>query len=201
MTRKVIFILLPVVMIIMAFFIFKLISSEDLSHNNVYNEEMIQIQNFNITSESTNLQTSANGTIFVKSTDGVPVIQIIASIEVDSNDWGGVTFYIPKNWYISNIKSSYPESKTQKIPRSNIATFTTGDPDYKHNTMIRIGRDHNKENPTGGGTGTVVIDIFPDSEVINTDEIVHIIIALGTDGSRIMETDSVKVPIKLTEEG
>ncbi|OIJ13918.1 hypothetical protein BKP35_08355 [Anaerobacillus arseniciselenatis] len=120
MIRKSVFILLAGLSIIVTFLIFELASSKDLSHNSVINEEIIQIQTFNISSDSTHLQTLAKGTIFVKRTDKFPVIQIIASIDVDSNYWGGITFYIPRNWYISNIKSSYAESKTQKKPKDNV---------------------------------------------------------------------------------
>ncbi|MDQ0116627.1 hypothetical protein J2T15_006109 [Paenibacillus harenae] len=41
-------------------------------------------------------------------------IQIVASIEIDPNDWGGVAFYIPDK----NIISRYPEIKAQSKPRT-----------------------------------------------------------------------------------
>ncbi|OBZ17644.1 hypothetical protein A7975_07275 [Bacillus sp. FJAT-26390] len=70
------------------------------------------MKSFRVNSESTDLNTTAKGTAFVKGNKaGVEQIQIVASIEVDPIDWGGVSFYIPDTWFISNIVSSYPENK------------------------------------------------------------------------------------------
>ncbi|NIK75520.1 hypothetical protein FHS15_000620 [Paenibacillus castaneae] len=102
------------------------------------------------------MKTAAKGTIFVKGNEGkVEQVQIIASIEIDPNDWGGVAFYIPPKWHISNIMISYPENKTQSKPADYVATWTTADTENEWKAWIEVGRDRSYR-PTGGGTGTVV---------------------------------------------
>lgn len=55
------------------------------------------------------------GPVYIRGDEGVPTyIQIVASIEIGPNDWGGVAFYIPDK----NIISSYPENKPQSKPRT-----------------------------------------------------------------------------------
>jgi hypothetical protein len=68
------------------------------------NESIVQIQKFHVSSDSTELKTFAEGTMFVKGRNGsAERIQVVAQIEVDPNDWGGVSFYIQHNWHISSI--------------------------------------------------------------------------------------------------
>ncbi|MDD4572230.1 MAG: hypothetical protein PHN47_07110 [Clostridia bacterium] len=62
------------------------------------NENIIESRGFSVNSDSTEMNTLAKGTVFIKGTEGIPEqVQIIAWIEIDSNDWGGVNFYIPDN--------------------------------------------------------------------------------------------------------
>jgi len=74
---------------------------------------------------------------------------------------GGVAFHIPPNWHISNIISSYPETEPQSMQEDFVSTWTTA---YKENqqwgSFIEVGRGRSYI-PTGGGTGTVVIDLVP----------------------------------------
>ncbi len=83
------------------------------------NEKIIQIKDFSVNSDSTELNTSAKGTMFVKGTEGVPEhIQIIAQIEIDPQDWGGVVFYVPKKWNIANTSAVIPKRKPRPYPRT-----------------------------------------------------------------------------------
>ena len=199
MAKKIVFFLLIVVSIIVVFNIFQLTPPKNHSHNHIINENIVHIQSFDISSDATNIRTSVNGTIFVKRFEKLPTIQIIASIDIDSNDWGGITFYIPKNWYVSNIMSSYPESTESKILKDSIAILTTGKPDYEYNTMIQIGRQH--ENITNyGGSGTVVFDIVPGNEKLQREDLVNIVISLGTDSDNISGTDWIEIPVILKED-
>lgn len=65
--------------------------------------------------------------------------------------------------------------------------------------MVEIGTSHNWR-PTGGGTGTVVIDLVPDEKnAIQQSETFDITVAVGSDdknGKRIAQPDhiSIKIP-------
>ncbi|HWQ70943.1 MAG TPA: hypothetical protein VN370_01350 [Desulfitobacteriaceae bacterium] len=162
------------------------------------NKNIIQVKDFSVNSDSTKLNTSAKGTIFITGTEGIPEhVKIVVRIEIDPDDWGGVAFYIPKKWNIFNIISSYPEKKAQAIPADYVSTWYTASERYEYYTFIEIGRNHTYK-PTGGGTGTVVIDLVSDKNAVEQLETFKIVIAVGSDekeGVKILETDSTSIEI------
>lgn len=165
------------------------------------NENIILERGFSVSSDSTEVNTSAKGTVFIKGTEGTPEqVQIIAWIEIDPNDWGGVTFYIPPNCPISNIISSYPEKETQTKPADYVATWTTSESESEWSAMIDVGRDRSYI-PTGGGTGIVVIDLLLDKDATLRPDTFNIMIAVGSDekdGAKIVNTDYIEISIPLT---
>lgn len=77
------------------------------------NEGLSNITSFSVSSESSDVNSSINGTVFFYNADeGGCHAQIVANFEIDPNDWGGIEFYFPEGMLISNIDSSYP----QEIP-------------------------------------------------------------------------------------
>lgn len=180
--------------------IFQLSKQENQIHKTDVNESIVQIKSFIVNSDSTELNTSAKGTLFVSGREGmIEHVQIVASIEIDPNDWGGVAFYIPDKWYVSNIKSSYPENKPQSKPVDDVSTWTTAD-DNEWKAWIEVGRDRGYR-ATGGGTGTVVIDLVPDKSVNDQTE-TYFSVEVGSsakDGIKVMGTDFIKIPITLTD--
>jgi hypothetical protein len=196
--------LFAVLITIVTTIIIQLSSKEEKPfHDTVVNEKIVQAKSFSVNSDSTDLNTSAKGTVFIRGDEGmVEYIQIVASIEIDPNDWGGVAFYIPDKWYISNIISSYPENETQSIPADYVATVTNVESNsHEWRAWIEVGTDHSWR-PTGGGTGTVVIDIVPDQNAIQPSETFNIGVAVGSDernGIKVSHPDSIKVPISLTD--
>ncbi|WP_199615277.1 hypothetical protein [Paenibacillus alkalitolerans] len=68
--------------------------------------------------------------------------------------------------------------------------------------MIEVGRDRSYR-PTGGGTGTVVIDLVPDKDTKHQPETLKVGVEVGSsekDGVKIMGTDSIEVPVSLTDD-
>jgi len=172
------------------------------SDDTIVNDSIIKTSGFNISSSSTELNTSAKGTVFAKGINGnVENIQIIALIEIDYNDWGGVTFYIPDDWNISSITSSFPENESQKNPGDYISTLTTADSKYELNKMIEIGKNRNYI-PMGGGMGTVVIDLSLE-DVEDKPETFNMVIGVGsdeTDGVMIDNPDSISIELSLSSD-
>ena len=152
------------------------------------NEGIIQIQSFNISSDSVEQKTSAEGTLFVKGKEGMAIeIQVVARIEVDSDDWGGVAFYIPHGWHTTSLKSSFPE-KLGFVPANYTATWTTANADSPWRSMIEIARDRTYK-PVGGGKGAVMIDIVPDGKANSQLTSFILGVEIGSaekDGSKIM---------------
>ncbi|CEO88178.1 hypothetical protein [Syntrophaceticus schinkii] len=196
---KAIYILLTVLIISMITILLSGCHQSNISADMIIaNEKIIQVKDFSVNSNSTTLKTSAKGTIFVKGTEGVPEhIQIVARIEIDPDDWGGVAFYIPKKWNVSSISSSYPENKAQAIPADYVSTWFTASDRYKWQKSVEIGRDRSYR-PTGGGTGTVVINLVPDTNAMQQSETFDITVEVGSDeknGIKIVGTDGTSIQI------
>lgn len=160
------------------------------------NEDIIQIKGFSVSSESTDKNTSATGTVFVKGVDGIPEhIQIVAYIEIDADDWSGVSFYISDKWYISSIVSSYPEGKAQSSPANYVSRWIGAASRYELNRWIKVVDD---SNPTERGTGSVVINIYPDKSVLEQLTTFDMKVAVGSeerDGIKIAGTDYITLEI------
>lgn len=160
------------------------------------NEKIINSKDFNVKSESTELETSVRGTIFLNGVKGAPKqAQIVAFIEIDRDDWGGVTFYIPDKWNISSITTSYPEN--EKIPSDYVAIWNTESTKYEWNTMIEIGRDR-RYTSTEGGKGVIVVDLYTNEKT--TSEVFSIMVGVGyneKDGIKIIHPDHelIEIPI------
>ena len=89
------------VIVVLVIIFAAVIYSGIFSGNNSYtaaveNENIILIRGFSVNSESAGINTSAKGTVFIRGSEGVPEnVQIVAGVEIDPGDWGGVAFYIP----------------------------------------------------------------------------------------------------------
>ncbi|UUX91145.1 hypothetical protein [Methanoplanus endosymbiosus] len=180
-----------------------ILSGNNSGDNPVENKDIIQIRGFSVNTDSTELTTSAKGTLFIKGSEGIPEnIQIVAGIEIDPEDWGGVAFYIPDGWHISDITSSFPENKTGAMPPEYyVATWTPAEYESEWSAMIEVGRDHTFM-PVGGGTGTVLIDLVPDKNAVNMSWNSNISVVVGSDeknGVRICGTDSIGIPISVMD--
>jgi hypothetical protein len=195
-------VLVVVLLVTVTFIIFLLSSKQDkLTHHSVVNETIIQTKTFSVSADSTDYITSSKGVVFVKGDgDKVEGMQIVAQIEIDPNDWGGVSFLLPAHWVVSNITSSYPENVTNTTPYEHISTWTTADTDVEWAASIEIGRDRSYLQ-TAGGTGTVVIDVIPD-ENINPTEAIQVGVAVGSairNGYKVVGTDHIKIPISIAQ--
>lgn len=179
------------------------INGEKPSENIRINNGIIRSIDFDISSGSEGQNTSATGTVFISGEGETPEkISIVARIEIDPEDSGGVVFDIPPGWKVSAVTSSYPENYGQTKPGDYASIWTTTDPEPEWNTMVEIGRDHGNL-PAGSGTGTVVIDLVPDENAIPDDAATGIMVEVGSDekdGIRIWGTDYVEIPLYLTGE-
>ncbi|MCT4543952.1 MAG: hypothetical protein N4A63_10460 [Vallitalea sp.] len=164
------------------------------------NQNIIDTKSFSVATDSTELNTSVKGTIFIEGKKEIPEhIQIVAFIDIDDNDWGGIEFYIPKKWDISKIISSYPENKSQIKPEDYVVTLTTKSEKYKWDKFIQIGYEESYMQ-TVGGTGTIVIDLNVDKDKIKQLDKSNITIVVGSDekkGIKIKGTDSVSIDIDI----
>ena len=110
--------------------------------------------NFDLKSDATS--TCAKGTILVfRSEDSTLCVRIVARIIIDSDDWGGIAFFLPNGCILQDVLSTYPENKTTE--EDSIVLWSAVGDDLKYTTTIEIGRSR-EYIPTGGGEGTIVIE-------------------------------------------
>ncbi len=143
------------------------------------NKNILISKDFIIASESTDLKTSVRGTIFLYGLEGIPErAQIVAWVEVDPDDWGGVMFGIPREWIVTSITSSYPGEDSKRKPEEFIGIWNTQSNRYTFNKMIEIGT--NRYSPTGGGTGIVIIQLEAYSELLKKNDELKVTVGVGS---------------------
>lgn len=165
--------------------------------NTPINQNLLQVKNFNISTDLATDNTSAVGDIyFQKSADHITVT-ILASINIGANDWAGVSFYIPKGWEISNILSSYPDDNMAS-EKSEAVVWSTEDADYLWDSYIEIGHDYNQQ-PTGGGKGTVLLELVNNENNSDADSFT-LMVTVGSDmqnDSAIIGTNTLTIEIDI----
>ncbi len=166
------------------------------------NNNIIGIKEFHVKSDSTELETSAKGTVFLSGEEGVPELaKIVAFVEIDPDDWGGISIYLSDQWNISSIISSYPEDRKEKIPEYLPAVWTTGaETEHGWNKFIEIGRDRSRSTTTGGGKGTVMIELEINKETMDVSDVFRMGVGVGSkekDGIRIINPDSKDIEITI----
>ncbi|MBB3113676.1 hypothetical protein FHS18_005789 [Paenibacillus phyllosphaerae] len=194
---KNVYVLFAATMVVSLLLIIQLSPKQDQSTRPVMNGNNVRSAGFAVHAASTDLITSAQGTIFVRGDEEVPShVRIVAMIEIDSRDWGGVAFSIPREWEIATIDSSYPENKPEADPADYVATRSTASEDYERDKWIEVGRE--RYHSSGGGVGTIIIDLVPDPDADLAQALGEIAVEVGSaekDGVKFLGTDYIKVPI------
>jgi hypothetical protein len=151
------------------------------------NEGVVGFKDFYVSSNSTELKTSARGTIFVnKDKSDNYTAQIVAWVEVDPMDWGGVEFDIPFGWEITNVISSYPDignNTMMTVPFENDPT--ENDQDSIHwGQWIAIGnKTYSPSNSSDGGSGSVIIELTAHPKGQEPSKALAIMVEVGSDES------------------
>ncbi|MFC7150242.1 hypothetical protein [Cohnella cellulosilytica] len=166
------------------------------------NEGVALTKEFSVKSTTENQNSSVKGTILVwgdKDKGIADHMRITASYEIDPEDFAGLTFYIPKKWYISNLLSSTPEGQeTDLKPRA----FERDSVIDEWRNRVEIGFNPSFK-PVGGGTGTVMFDLVADRKAILPEETFNLLVTIGSDmkyGVRSVGVGFIKIPISVKAE-
>lgn len=166
--------------------------------NTAINNNIVRIEEFEVSTQHSESNTTAKGTVYVRGNENSVDVTVVAAVEIGKEDWGGVSFYIPEGWTIANVLSSYPERSDLDTVCNNAAIWNTADAESKWKSFIEIGRDRTYI-PTGGGTGTVVLDLTCEGKTGKHDSL-NLLISVGSeekDGKRIVGIASTLVEIDL----
>ena len=158
------------------------------------NEGIIGFEEFCVSSESTELETYTKGTMFVSRNEGKSNeyhVQIVAWVEVDPKDWGGINFTIPFGWEVVGITSSY-KGEYKVNPADNISVWSRT---YDHWYQSVVVED------IGGGRGTLLIELDSTSSERNPwPGVLKVRVGVGSDekdGVRVQYPDWQEIEIPL----
>jgi hypothetical protein len=175
---------------------------EKLSDNIAVNDGVVVTKEFSVKSDTANQNSSVKGTIIVWGNKGMAErMRIVASFEIDPEDFGGVTVYIPKKWYISNILSSYPDNQKPSL-QPHVSEGDNIIDEWRN--RVEVGATYLQE-PAGGGTGTIMIDLVSERKAILPSETFNILVTVGSDtnpknGVRSIGVVFIKIPISVNAE-
>ena len=161
------------------------------------NQDTLQIKDFEVSTDLVDSNTVAYGNVYVRKSDDDIIITLVASIVIGENDWGGVSFYIPQGWNISNALSSYPDGSSVKSD-NNAVILSTTDTTSEWKSYVEIGHELN-QTPTGGGTGTVFIELTSDENTSISDGF-SLLVSVGSelkDGAPIVGTASTSIQLDI----
>lgn len=112
--------------------------------------------NFYVSSED--LGTTAKGTILVyEKGQDVLGIRIVSFIDIGSDDWGGIAFFLPAGCVLDSIMCTYPETGEQTRQDSSVTWWSSESDNGEYHLAVEIGRNRYYK-PSGGGRGTVIVD-------------------------------------------
>ena len=104
------------------------------------------------------LGTTAKGTVFVyEKGQDVLGIRIVSFVDIGSDDWGGIAFFLPAGCVLDDIMCTYPETGEQTHRDSSVTWWSSESDNSEYHLAVEIGRNR-YFNPSGGGNGTVIID-------------------------------------------
>ncbi len=151
------------------------------------NEDVISYRDFSLSAASVNLKTMTEGTIFIRGNRekaGERRVQISVWVEIDPEDWGGISFNIPQGWEVSEVTSDYPQGNPH--PESYTMTLQNAGADQKYSRIVEIGSTRHGAAQPQGGTGSVIIELVPASGNKDIGDNMEILIALGSSEGYIL---------------
>ena len=159
------------------------------------NDGITRVQQFEVASESTDLTTAVEGTVFYG--DDPTRARIVASFTIDPLDWGGVHFSFPHGWQIDEVNSSYPYGHSELEPGSGVSTATIHSEESQWSAQLMIGWGSLQDvSPQGGGRGTVLVDLSHPDGV--PEQPLAFTVAVGSeirDGYRVQGPDYIRVKL------
>lgn len=125
--------------------------------------------NFCVYSED--LGTSAKGSILVyEKGQDVLAIKIVSFVDIGSDDWGGIAFFLPVGCALDEIICTYPETGEQVYQNSPVTWWSSESDNGEYHLAVEIGRNR-YFNPSGGGNGIVIIDASFACDGISSDNV------------------------------
>lgn len=193
------FIIWILFLLLLALFSFTALTNEEEKNSAaMIDQDLVQIKEFEVSTGLPDSNTVAKGNVYVQKSQDQTRITVVSSIVIGENDWGGVSFYIPKGWSISSALSSYPDGSSSDATSNNATIWNTADTESEWKSYVEIGRSRT-QTPTGGGTGTVFLELISDENTSISDGF-PLLVSVGSeikDGVPIVGTASTSVKLDI----
>jgi hypothetical protein len=167
------------------------------------NMDIINYQDFFLDTVSTGLNTSVRGTIFAKYNENDKSklhVQIVSWVEIDRNDPRGVSFDIPRGWYVSAINTSFPEGNPKPENYTSVwyKEYFNQYPEKGEPIWVQIGGTDVSHIGDAYGQGNVIIEIDPISANQDQPENINIDINAGPQSPfQPFNQKEITVPLKV----
>jgi hypothetical protein len=151
------------------------------------NVNVLHCQDFYLDTKTVDLATYTQGTIFVTRDEAhptIPHLQIVAWMEIDSRDFGGIQFKIPIGWKLTNLVTDYPQSGED--PALHITTWYGPEGEDYYRILINIGGVWSIYDEVKGGKGMIVINIEPSGYLSELPDSLELNIGAGSSGENII---------------
>ncbi len=166
------------------------------------NSDVLSYRGFYLSAEEVGLTTFTQGTVFVRGDRDNPEemrVQIVARVEIDTEDFGGVSFNIPQGWKVATVVSDYPQGNP--APEIYTVSLQTADETVTWPVIVEVGRTSHiagQANPQGG-TGTLIIELSPALSGRELPEDIDILIAAGSKIPSTVDAVHMTLSIPLNE--
>ncbi len=162
------------------------------------NNAVEHYENFSVSTESVGLNTHVNGAVFVFRDEAKPKeprLQIVAWMEIDPDDFGGITFRLPAGWDVANITSDYPENGDSS--GEYIQTLREGAAIGYNRVWVEVGNGWTM--PHDGGQGMIVIDIklFPPQST--PPDGLELVVGAGSSDKNVFYPCFTRLQVPLTQ--
>jgi hypothetical protein len=148
------------------------------------NEDVLLTVPFALDASAIDMETSVQGTAFVlgdADNSGDRRIMVIATLNIDPRDWGGIEFDFPGDWDILSITSSYPEGDLSPEDYvSAVRVYDDPTPDVTEGICVGWNSLPAASASGGGGFGSLSFEIKPSSVVGDLPEYISMTIGLGS---------------------
>jgi hypothetical protein len=148
------------------------------------NQDVLLTVPFTLDASAVGLDTSVQGTAFVIGDKDNPKdrrIEVIATLNIDSHDWGGIEFDFPGDWDIVSITSSYPEGNSSPEDYvSAVRVYDDPTPDVMEGICVGWNSLPSGSAAGGGGFGSLSFEIKPAPNGDGLPEYIGMVIGLGS---------------------
>ena len=169
----------------------------------VTNTDVINFQDFYLDAAGVGLATQASGTVFVRGDLEKPddiFVEVSMYVNIDPDDWGGVSLYFPEGWRVNNVLGSVVEID-EPYYSNLVSAMSSGQPEDGAESWVSVGYPLTQAGDSPGDlSGSVVIQADYVWKGKTTPEILDLTIGVGSKDGYIVNPVLLDLEVPLLED-